>query len=169
VRGFEKVNRRVAVLQVPGVLLALALLVPMLAAQQQPIEFPHNQHVAKGLECIDCHITADTQAEAGMPSVGKCMLCHEKVATEGPGVQKLLEYAAKKREVPWVRVYQFNRSGHVKFRHAPHVRAGVECAACHGNVAAMTVVTRQVEHHMGTCLSCHRQQKASEDCAACHF
>jgi hypothetical protein len=33
----------------------------------------------------------------------------------------------------------------------------------------MTVVTKQVEHHMGTCLDCHRQQRASEDCAACHF
>jgi hypothetical protein len=138
-------------------------------AQQQPIEFPHNLHAARGLECIDCHITADTRDEASIPSLAQCMLCHEKVAVDGPGVQKLREYAERKREVPWVRVYTFNRSGHVAFRHSPHVRAGVECAACHGNVADMTVVTKQVEHHMGTCLDCHRQQRASEDCAACHF
>lgn len=149
------------------VLLLLAL-GPALRGQQ-PIDFPHNQHIAKGLECIDCHITVDTRAEAGLPSVAKCMLCHEKVATDGPGVQKLKEYAEKKREIPWIRVYEFNRSGHVKFRHSPHVKAGVECARCHGNVAEMTVVTRQVEHHMGTCLDCHRQQRASQDCASCHF
>ena len=138
-------------------------------AQQQPIEFSHNLHVAQGLECIDCHITVDTRDEASIPSVSQCMLCHEKVAVDGPGVRKLREYAGKKREVPWIRIYAFNRSGHVTFRHAPHARAGVECVACHGNVAEMTVVTRQVEHHMGTCLNCHRQQRATEDCAACHF
>jgi Cytochrome c7 and related cytochrome c/Class III cytochrome C family len=150
-------------------LVLLLLLLGSALQAQQPIEFPHNQHIAKGLECIDCHITVDTRAQAGMPSVAKCMFCHEKVATDGPGVQKLKEYAEQKREIPWIRVYQFNRSGHVLFRHAPHVRAGVECATCHGNVAEMTVVTRQVEHNMGTCLTCHRQQKASQDCAACHF
>jgi hypothetical protein len=150
--------------------LASVLVSLSLSAQQQPVEFPHNQHVAKaGLECIDCHITVDTRDEAGMPSVAKCMFCHEKVATEGPGVQKLRQFAEKKREIPWVRVYEFNRSGHVMFRHSPHVRAGVECSTCHGNVAEMTVATAQVKHTMGTCLTCHRQQKASEDCAACHF
>ncbi len=151
-------------------LIALAPALSLLEAQQQPIEFPHNLHVTKaGLECIDCHITVDTRAEAGMPSVAKCMFCHEKVATEGPGVQKLREFAERKREIPWVRVYEFNRAGHVLFRHAVHVRAGTECATCHGNVAEMTVATAQVEHTMGTCLTCHRQQKASEDCVACHY
>jgi hypothetical protein len=150
-------------------MLVLLSLARTLCAQQQPIDFPHNQHIAKGLECIDCHITVDTRAKAGMPSVAKCMLCHEKVAADRPGVQKLREYAEKKREVPWVRVYEFNRDGHVMFRHAPHVRAGVECVTCHGNVAEMTVVARQVEHNMGTCLTCHRQQQASQDCASCHF
>ena len=140
------------------------------SAQQQPIEFPHNLHIEKaGVECIDCHSTVDTQAEAGIPSVRKCMLCHLYVAKDGPGALKLKEYADKKREIPWVRVYRFEVAAHAKFRHAPHVKAGVECAACHGDVSQMTVATKQVNHTMGTCLNCHRQQKASEDCAACHF
>ena len=146
----------------------LAVVGASLWAQEQPIEFPHNKHMEKGLECIDCHITVDSQAEAGIPSVRKCMLCHQNVATDGPGVQLLRQYAEKKREVPWVRVYKFEVSAHAQFRHAPHVRAGVECAACHGDVSRMTVVTKQVNHTMGTCLTCHRQNKASEDCAACH-
>src|SRR5689334_17736268 len=37
------------------------------ANREQPVEFPHNKHAAKGLECIDCHITADAGAAAGMP------------------------------------------------------------------------------------------------------
>ena len=28
---------------------------------------------------------------------------------------------------------------------------------------------RFVTHTMGTCLTCHRQNKAPEDCATCHY
>ena len=137
--------------------------------QQQPIDFPHNKHVDQGLACVDCHSTADTGARASLPSVTKCMLCHEKVATEGPGVTVLREYAEKKRELPWERVYGFHESAVVKFRHAPHVRAGVACAVCHGEVAKMTVATRVVKHTMGTCVTCHRENNASDDCVVCHY
>ncbi len=137
--------------------------------QQQPIDFPHNKHGDQGLACVDCHSTVDTGARAGLPSVTKCMLCHEKVATEGPGVTVLREYAKKKRELPWERVYGFHELAVVKFRHAPHVRAGVECAVCHGEVAKMTVATRVVKHTMGTCVTCHRENKASDDCVVCHY
>ena len=140
-----------------------------LAAQQQPIDFPHDKHIEQGLDCIDCHSHADTGAAATLPSVSKCMLCHEKVAVEGAGVKALREYAERKREVPWVRVYGFARTAHVKFRHAPHARAKIECSRCHGQVATMTVATRAVTHNMGTCVSCHRENNADDDCAACHY
>ena len=96
-------------------LIALALLCVPVFGQQQPIDFPHNSHIAEGLECIDCHSTVDTRAAATLPSVRKCMLCHEKVATDGPGVRVLREYAQKRHEPPWVRVYGFAPSAHVKF------------------------------------------------------
>ena len=57
----------------------------------------------------------------------------------------------------------------VKFRHAPHVRAKIDCTTCHGNIAQGTVATLNVKHNMGTCLRCHRQKHASEDCATCHY
>ncbi|HKW96847.1 MAG TPA: cytochrome c3 family protein [Bryobacteraceae bacterium] len=140
-----------------------------LAAAVQPIAFPHNKHAAKGLECTDCHITADTGSAAGMPSVRKCMLCHRMVATKGPGVQKLLQYAKAKREVPWERVYGFEAGAEVKFQHAPHIRAKIECKTCHGEVEKMTVAQRAVRQTMGRCLNCHRERHATEDCAACHY
>ena len=150
-------------------LIALALLCVPVFGQQQPIDFPHNLHIAEGLECIDCHSTVDTRAAATLPSVRKCMLCHEKVATDGPGVTVLRGYWEKRREVPWVRVYGFAQSAHVKFHHAPHIRADITCQTCHGNVENMTTATRVVNHTMGTCVSCHRQNQASDDCAACHY
>ena len=147
---------------------AISLGVTFLVAEQ-PVSFPHNKHILLGLACLDCHSTADQQAAAGIPSVRKCMLCHEKLATNKPGVQKVRDYAARGIEIPWQRVYGFDASALVKFRHAPHYRAKIDCAACHGDVAKATVAVLAVKHTMGTCLSCHRQYKATEDCAACHY
>lgn len=140
-----------------------------MALAQQPFEFPHDRHIAKGLECLDCHSGADTGAEAGMPSVRKCMLCHKTIATDKAGVKQLLAYASRKREVPWVRIYEFEPGARVQFRHGPHVWAKVECTACHGDVAKMKVALPAVRHTMGTCVTCHRQRNVSIDCAACHY
>ena len=57
----------------------------------------------------------------------------------------------------------------VKFNHAPHIRANVECATCHGDVAQQTVAQRSVEHTMGFCVNCHNERQASVDCLTCHF
>jgi len=139
------------------------------AVGEQPILFPHNKHAALGLECLDCHSTADRRASAGMPSVRKCMLCHEKLATEKPGVKQVRDFAARKVEIPWVRVYQFDSGALVRFRHAPHYRAKVDCTTCHGEMAKATVAEAVVKHNMGTCLDCHRRRNASQDCVACHY
>ena len=91
----------------------------------QPIAYSHKQHIALGLQCLDCHISADTSAAATIPNVRKCMLCHAKVATAKPEIKKLAGYANSQREIPWQRVYGFPREALVKFQHAPHVRAKV--------------------------------------------
>ena len=139
------------------------------AAAEQPILFPHNRHMALGLQCLDCHSGADHRAAAGIPSVRKCMLCHEKMAVDKPSVAKLRQYAAVKLEIPWERVYGFSPAALVKFRHAPHYRAKIDCTTCHGDVAKVDVATAAVKHDMGTCLTCHRQKSASQDCAVCHY
>jgi hypothetical protein len=139
------------------------------ARAQQPIAFPHNKHIKMGMECVDCHIGADTRASAGIPSVTKCMLCHAKLGRDKAEVKKVIDYANQKIEIPWQRVYSFDVSAHVKFKHAPHYQAGIGCATCHGDMANATVAEKVVHHNMGTCLTCHRQKNASEDCAACHY
>ena len=150
--------------------LSLGLLtVSVICGQQQPIEFPHNTHIDQGLACLDCHSTVDTAAAAGLPSVTKCMLCHEKIAVDTPGVIKLRKFAKRGHEIPWARVYGFSELAAVKFRHAAHVRSGIECSECHGDVSEMTVATRVVKHTMGTCVNCHRKNQASDDCVVCHY
>jgi hypothetical protein len=140
--------------------LLLILLVITLPAAQQPVEFPHNKHVKLGMECVDCHTGADIKASAGIPSVQKCMLCHAKLLTDKPEIQKVAAYSAKKVEIPWVRIYGFEPEAHVRFRHSPHYQAGIACATCHGDMTKATVAELAVTHNMGTCLTCHRQKSA---------
>ena len=149
-----------------GLLLALA---GSILAADQPIAYSHKVHVGAGIQCLDCHSGADVRANATLPSVSKCMLCHSKIAVDKPEIKKIAAYAAAKREIPWQRVYGFDPGALVKFKHAPHIRAKVECARCHGDMAQATTAQPLVRHTMGTCLSCHRQNHASEDCATCHY
>lgn len=97
------------------------------------------------------------------------MLCHAKIGADKPEIKKMASYVNNRREIPWQRVYGFPEEAAVKFQHAPHVRVGVSCATCHGDMTQATTAQPLVKHNMGTCLSCHRKNKASEDCIACHY
>ncbi|MGA3295183.1 MAG: cytochrome c3 family protein [Candidatus Acidiferrales bacterium] len=135
----------------------------------QPIAFTHKVHLANGLQCTDCHVGVDRGPDARIPSVNFCMTCHQVIATDKPEIKKLAAYRARGEDIPWQRVYGFEPSAHVKFNHAPHIRAGVDCKMCHGDLTTQTVAERKVDHTMGFCINCHRQQKASVDCVTCHY
>ena len=135
----------------------------------QPVAYPHNVHLAKGMQCTDCHTGVDRGPDAGIPDVKRCMTCHQVIATDRREIKKVAAYMARGEDVPWQRVYGFSTSAHVKFNHAPHVRAKVSCASCHGDMRQQTVAVRAVDLTMGSCIDCHKQQKASIDCTTCHF
>jgi len=135
----------------------------------QPIEFSHTLHLSKGATCNTCHEAAARGPVAGLPSVKTCMICHESIATDRPLIQKVADYDKRKVEIPWQRVYEFPRASHVRFQHAPHVRANVECATCHGNLAEQTVAERRVDLTMPFCVNCHTTKRASNDCMTCHY
>jgi hypothetical protein len=141
----------------------------MRPAAVQPIPFPHKIHIAKKAVCGDCHESADKGPIAGIPSVRTCMICHSQIATDKPLIKQVTGYADKGIEIPWQRVYGFTREAHVRFNHAPHIRASVDCKTCHGDLAAMTVAERAVDHNMGFCVNCHKQNNASNDCLTCHY
>jgi hypothetical protein len=136
----------------------------------QPIEFPHNTHIQQGLTCTEyCHENVTRGPVAGLPSVQTCMICHVAIATDRPRIQEITALSDKGLDLNWQRVYGWPNESHVKFNHAPHIRAEVECATCHGDVAAGTVATREVSHTMGFCVNCHNERQASVDCLTCHF
>jgi hypothetical protein len=135
----------------------------------QPIPFPHQTHIEKQAMCTDCHETVERGPIAGIPSVKTCMICHSQIATDRPLIKEVTSYSERGVEIPWQRVNGFPHEAHIRFNHAPHIRAQVECATCHGDVPKMTVAERAVDHTMGFCVNCHRQKNAPNECLTCHY
>jgi hypothetical protein len=134
----------------------------------QPIEFSHAHHVAEvGIDCQFCHAYARRGPVAGIPSVQRCAGCHQTVLSERPEIVKVLEYWDNKEPIPWVRVHDL--PDYVRFSHKPHIRAGVNCADCHGDVASMEAAVQVESLSMGWCLDCHKEREASRDCLVCHY
>ena len=135
----------------------------------QPFDFSHKIHLSKGAVCTDCHTSVEQGARASIPGVSTCMICHSQIATERPLIKQLAEMQTKGIDFAWNRVYDFLPQAHVRFEHAPHVRAKVECSACHGNQAEQTVARRAVDMTMSFCVNCHKSKQASNDCLTCHY
>lgn len=136
----------------------------------QPLEFPHNIHVGKQIACTEyCHEAVTTGPVAGLPSVRTCMACHNTVATERPRIKQITAMHEKGLDLAWQRVYGYPAPAHVKFNHAPHIRAEVSCETCHGDIGKGTVATLNVDMTMGFCVNCHNEKKAPTDCMTCHF
>lgn len=139
-------------------------------AAEQPFPYPHKTHVAKKIKCTDyCHESVVKGPIAGLPSVKTCMICHESIAADKPLIKVVADYQTRGVDISWQRVYGYTQEAHVRFDHAPHIRASVECATCHGNTAEQTVAQRNVDLTMGFCVDCHKTRRASNDCLACHY
>jgi len=135
----------------------------------QPIAYTHKVHLANGLQCDSCHTGAAQGPIAVIPGVKFCMSCHLVIAADKPEIKKIAAYQARGEEIPWVRVYDYSPSAHVRFNHVPHIRAQVPCSTCHGDMTKQTTARRVVDMNMGYCINCHKVNQASIDCQTCHF
>lgn len=143
-------------------LLFLSLFV--LAAAEQPIPYSHKKHVAMGLDCAGCHTAPGKGEAATFPAESTCMKCHVAVKKDSPAIQKLVEYVKKKEPVPWVRVYKL--PNYVWFSHKAHAKAA--CAKCHGDVGALDVMVKEKPIDMNSCMGCHDEHNAPNECNFCH-
>lgn len=150
---------------------------------EQPIAFSHKIHAGDNeIECLYCHTQARRSISAGVPSVRKCIGCHNEVATERPQIRKLMNYWDNKEPIPWIKVHDL--PDFVHFTHKRHVLAGIECQTCHGPVETMDVISRgsgigktsgivlagAAAIKMGDCLNCHKEHEVENglDCWTCH-
>jgi hypothetical protein len=143
-------------------------------------------HVQKNkIDCQYCHWTVTKGAFAAIPEVETCIGCHKWIqggsqanaagATEADKlagevakkeIEKLKGYYERGEAIPWVKVHVM--PDHVKFNHKRHVKAGVGCQECHGQIPMMPVVERVSSMKMGWCIDCHRAKGSNIDCLTCH-
>ena len=159
--------RRVLSLVVLVLVVAVAWIWALPAAPvTQPIAFNHVRH--QGLACAVCHQGVESAAHAGLPGGTLCAKCHATVPGHVTTDQKW-SAIAHGQPVGWVRVTHV--PDHVRFSHQRHVKlAALECSSCHGDIGRRTSPPgiAPVRLEMNTCLSCHKREGASEDCAGCH-
>ncbi|MGI9559017.1 MAG: cytochrome c3 family protein [Thermodesulfobacteriota bacterium] len=156
---------------------------------EQPILFSHKIHAGDNkIECRTCHSYVAVSTHPGIPSVQKCMGCHTHIqgrdeeykADDGSVINlreeiaKLKEYWEKKEPIPWIKVSPM--AEYVQFSHKRHIKKGIECKTCHGEVEKMDVVRKVERLNMGFCISCHEENAENEyhetqlkDCLTCHY
>jgi len=119
------------------------------------------------LECTDCHVMPEPGVFATLPDTGKCMLCHEKILSESPAIQKLAVSHHKGEAIAWQPVYRI--PDYVFFSHKEHLaQENTTCQACHGLVQEMDTMRKVKDISMDACMACHRQTMASVECDYCH-
>lgn len=122
---------------------------------EQPVQFDHRHHVRDdGIECRYCHTTVERSSTAGIPSTELCMGCHAQIWEQSEKLAPVRASFFENRPIPWNRVHDL--PDFVFFNHSVHVHAGVQCAACHGDVGSMPLVAKVNSFTMGFCLDCHR-------------
>jgi hypothetical protein len=134
---------------------------------EQPVPFDHKLHVGLGTKCLDCHTIQSPGFAAGYPPAATCMACHAAIKADSPHIQKLAEAEKSQKPVEWVKVYKV--PDYVWFSHQTHVTdAKVSCDTCHGPVAERQAIFKEKPTSMVSCMDCHAQHEAPNDCDLCH-
>lgn len=121
----------------------------------QPIQFSHAHHVGgEGIDCRYCHTSVEKAAFAGIPPTKTCMNCHSQLFTNAPILEPVR--ASLKNETPltWIRVNDL--PDFVYFSHKIHIKQGVGCVTCHGQVDQMPLMYQARSLQMEWCIDCHR-------------
>jgi hypothetical protein len=122
---------------------------------RQPVPFDHRIHTfALRIDCRYCHVDAERDAWAGIPSTQQCVQCHNALWLASRDFLPVRRSLATGTPIPWARVTQL--PDFVYFNHAAHVRKGVGCETCHGRVDRMRVVRQVAPLTMSWCVDCHR-------------
>ncbi|HVS16127.1 MAG TPA: cytochrome c3 family protein [Thermoanaerobaculia bacterium] len=125
---------------------------------RQPVAFSHRLHAGElRIDCRYCHFAVERTAVAAIPPTSTCMKCHSLVGRDLESLAALRQSAETGEPLLWVRVH--NVPDFAVFPHSPHLRAGVGCQSCHGDVAAMDELRQSAPLSMRWCLDCHRDPR----------
>jgi hypothetical protein len=125
-------------------------------AREQPVPFSHKHHVSGlGIDCRYCHTSVEEVGFAGMPATKTCMTCHSQIWSDSPMLEPVRESFRTDKSLEWIRVHDL--PDFVYFNHSIHVKKGIGCVSCHGQVDQMPLVWKAHSLDMEWCLACHRQ------------
>jgi hypothetical protein len=123
--------------------------------REQPVPFSHQHHVQGiGIDCRYCHTSVEEAAFAGIPPTKTCMNCHVQIWADSPMLEPVRESLRADKSIAWTRVHDL--PDFVYFDHSIHVKKGIGCASCHGQVEQMPLMWREKSLQMEWCLECHR-------------
>ena len=123
--------------------------------RDQPIQFSHERHVAgNGIDCRYCHTSVERSAFAGIPPTKTCMNCHSQIFSTSPFLEPVRASLRSGRSIVWTRVHDL--PDFVYFNHSIHIKKGVGCTTCHGQVDRMPLMWQEQSLQMSWCLDCHR-------------
>ena len=124
--------------------------------RSQVVPFSHRHHVNQlGLDCRYCHTSVEDSNFAGIPPTKTCMTCHSQIWAEAPMLEPVRESWATGNSLEWVRVHDL--PDYVYFNHSIHIKKGIGCESCHGQVNEMALMRQTESLQMMWCLDCHRQ------------
>ena len=90
-----------------------------------------------------------------MPPTKTCMTCHSQIWVDSPTLEPVRESYRTGRSIEWTRVHDL--ADFVYFNHSIHVKKGVGCVTCHGQVEQMPLMWKENSLQMEWCLECHRE------------
>ena len=166
-------------------LVLLFLATTVLGAQE--LAFPHQPHIAQGLDCLVCHSEAtasSTSEDLLLPDAMLCQSCHnDQIAPQ-------IDASAILGKQPVSRSFRFDHQQHLGLGNiAPRIAKAIDednyfghpgdlrrfldsknaCAACHRGMEESTVTGLKIHlPQMADCIVCHTEIDNPFTCTDCH-
>ncbi len=150
---------------------------PVYPARTTPLHFTHRAHAE--VDCATCHPGARESVRPGdrlLPSEAACFACHDPFGDEDPpkcafchpGYAPTLPPGATSTVGALPRPPALDSPpAALRFGHALHARAGVECATCHVDLDRPP--GQRALPTMAECVDCHTARDAPARCDTCHL
>ena len=122
---------------------------------EQPVPFSHKHHAAElGIDCSYCHTSVETSSFAGLPPTATCMTCHSQIWVNSSMLEPVRASYQTDQSLAWTRVNAL--PDFVYFNHSIHVKKGIGCTTCHGQLGEMPITWRENTLYMRWCIDCHK-------------
>jgi Cytochrome c7 and related cytochrome c/Class III cytochrome C family len=122
---------------------------------EQPVPFSHKHHAAElGIDCRYCHTSVETSSFAGLPPTATCMTCHSQIWVNSSMLEPVRASYQTDQSLAWTRVNAL--PDFVYFNHSIHVKKGIGCTTCHGQLGEMPITWRENTLYMRWCIDCHK-------------